>query len=121
MFDRSIISILFNGNSPGLRKIVSDPYCRGEIQVVKSLPRVIENWKSEKATAEYLEVEKKIRASQDSDAVLVSVDSMAALRRAYPNYFLDAKVFVNLMSETLKSTRSPPKRSGRQLSLFREK
>jgi len=76
---------------------------------------------SEKATAEYLEVEKKIRASQDSDAVLVSVDSMAALRRAYPNYFLDAKVFVNLMSETLKSTRSPPKRSGRQLSLFREK
>jgi hypothetical protein len=53
---------------------------------------------SEKATVEYLDVEKQIRASQDSDAVLVSVDSMAALRRAYPNYFLDTKVFVNLMS-----------------------
>jgi len=75
---------------------------------------------SEKATAEYLETEKKIRDSQDSDAVLVSVDSMAALRRAYPNYFLDTKVFLDLMSETLRSTRAPPKSSGRQLSLFRE-
>jgi hypothetical protein len=56
----------------------------------------------------------------DADAVLVSVDSMAALRRAYPNYFLDTKVFVDLMNETLKSTRGPPKRGGAQLSLFRE-
>jgi hypothetical protein len=75
---------------------------------------------SDKATAEYLEVEKKRKDSQDADAVLVSVDSMAALRRAYPNYFLDTKVFVDLMNETLKSTRGPPKRGGAQLSLFRE-
>jgi ppGpp synthetase/RelA/SpoT-type nucleotidyltranferase len=73
---------------------------------------------SEKATAEYLETEKKIRDSQDSDAVLVSVESMAALRRAYPNYFLDTKVFLDLLSETLRSTRAPPR--SRQLSLFRE-
>src|SRR5215467_5592335 len=44
MFDWSIISILFKGNSPGLRKIVGNPGRRGEIQLVKSLPRVIENW-----------------------------------------------------------------------------
>jgi hypothetical protein len=75
---------------------------------------------SDKATAKYLEVEKKIKDSKESDAVLVSVDSMAALRRAYPNYFLDTKVFVDLLNETLRSTRTPPKRSGRQLSLFRE-
>ena len=63
---------------------------------------------SNEATAKYLEVEKKIKDSKDTDAVLVSVDSMAALRRAYPNYFLDTKVFVDLMNETLK-TRTPPK------------
>jgi ppGpp synthetase/RelA/SpoT-type nucleotidyltranferase len=63
---------------------------------------------SNKATAKYLEVEQKIKDSKESDAVLVSVDSMAALRRAYPNYFLDTKVFVDLMNETLK-TRTPPK------------
>jgi hypothetical protein len=74
---------------------------------------------SDKATAKYLEVERQIKDSKESDAVLVSVDSMAALRRAYPNYFLDTKVFVDLMNETLKSTHTPPKRSGNQLSLFR--
>ena len=42
---------------------------------------------SDNATAKYLEVEKKIKNSQEADAVLVSADSMAALRRAYPNYF----------------------------------
>jgi hypothetical protein len=44
---------------------------------------------SDSATAKYLEVEKKIKDSQEADAVLVSVDSMAALRRAYPNYFFN--------------------------------
>ena len=29
-----------------------------------------------------------------SEAVLVSVESVDALRRAYPNYFLDTKVFL---------------------------
>jgi hypothetical protein len=50
---------------------------------------------SEKATAKYLEVEKKIKdTSPNSDAVLVSVDSMNSLRQAYPNYFLDTGVFL---------------------------
>jgi hypothetical protein len=66
---------------------------------------------SEKATNAYLDVERKIKNSgaRESDAVLVSVDSMDALRRAYPNYFLDTRVFVKLMNETLKSN-SPPKK-----------
>lgn len=45
------------------------------------------------ASADYLDVEKKI-AGSTTDAVLVSVDSMASLRRAYPNYFLDTQRFV---------------------------
>lgn len=45
-----------------------------------------------KAQVDYLTTEKIAGAS--GDAVLVSVDSMAALRRAYPNYFLDTKRFV---------------------------
>jgi len=46
-----------------------------------------------KAQLDYLTTEKEI-ATASGDAVLVSVDSMAALRRAYPNYFLDTKRFV---------------------------
>jgi hypothetical protein len=61
---------------------------------------------SEKATAKYLEVEKKIKeTSPNSDAVLVSVDSMNSLRQAYPNYFLDTGVFLGALNEIL----APPK------------
>jgi hypothetical protein len=57
---------------------------------------------SDKATAKYLEVEKKIKeSSPNSDAVLVSVDSMNSLRQAYPNYFLDTGVFLNVLDEIL--------------------
>jgi hypothetical protein len=52
-----------------------------------------------------LEVEKKLKEVPNSDAVLVSVDSMETLRRAYPNYFLDTGVFVDVMEEIL----APPR------------
>jgi Region found in RelA / SpoT proteins len=71
---------------------------------------------SETATNKYLETEKKLKNSPNADAVLVSVDSMDALRRAYPNYFLDTGVFVKLMNEALKTTKKPSLSSA-QLSL----
>ena len=46
-----------------------------------------------KASSDYLAIEKKSRGT-GTDAVLVSVESMASLRRAYPNYFLDTAKFV---------------------------
>jgi hypothetical protein len=48
----------------------------------------------EKASREYLSVERDIAERPGADAVLVSVESLAALRRAYPNYFLDTHVFI---------------------------
>lgn len=53
----------------------------------------------ERASSEYLEAEKRL--SDTGDAVLVSVDSIAALRRAYPNYYLDTDVFVQLVEDVL--------------------
>ena len=50
----------------------------------------------QEASARYIEVEKEIKGT-DKDAVLVSVDSITALNRAYPNYFLDTHVFVSLL------------------------
>ena len=52
------------------------------------------------ATRLYADVEKKI-AETGGDAVLVSVDSLAALRRAYPNYFLDTRVFIGLLDDAI--------------------
>lgn len=41
--------------------------------------------------------------AESSPAVLVTVDSIEALRRAYPNYFLDVGEFVEHLKDTLKS------------------
>jgi len=56
----------------------------------------------ERATSEYLEVEKKISKEAGAEAVLVSVDSLAVLRRAYPNYFLDTALFLEEVKEAIK-------------------
>lgn len=54
----------------------------------------------EKATKDYLDAEKNLTGT--SDAVLVSVESMASLRRAYPNYFLDTNRFVEAVNLALE-------------------
>ncbi|MBR0995232.1 hypothetical protein JQ580_31435 [Bradyrhizobium japonicum] len=72
---------------------------------------------SDKATAKYLEVEKKIKeASPNSDAVLVSVDSMNSLRQAYPNYFLDTGVFLGVLQEILAPPRKMPLKRTRKVT-----
>lgn len=53
------------------------------------------------AQSDYLEVEKRTKDTL-SDAVLVSVDSLAALQKAYPNYFLDTRVFIGLVRDALE-------------------
>jgi ppGpp synthetase/RelA/SpoT-type nucleotidyltranferase len=50
----------------------------------------------EQANKEYMEAERN-----GADAVLVSVESLAALRRAYPNYFLDTRVFLTALQQAI--------------------
>lgn len=47
------------------------------------------------ATHEYLKAERAIADRPGAEAVLVSVGSLRSLRRAYPNYFLDTRVFLD--------------------------
>jgi ppGpp synthetase/RelA/SpoT-type nucleotidyltranferase len=56
---------------------------------------------AEKAQQSYLEAERKAKETPGTDAVLVSVDSLAALPRAYPNYFADTRIFVQLLKQVL--------------------
>jgi hypothetical protein len=55
----------------------------------------------EEASKAYLEAEKAVKQRPGTDAVLVSVDSIAALERAYPNYFADTRIFLELLDQTL--------------------
>lgn len=52
------------------------------------------------ATNEYLKSEQNKTRSQD--IVLVSTQSLAELRKAYPNYFIDASEFIKLLRRTFK-------------------
>jgi hypothetical protein len=54
------------------------------------------------AAEDYLAAERRFSESGGGgDAVLVSVDSLASLRRAYPNYYLDTNMFVELTEKAL--------------------
>jgi ppGpp synthetase/RelA/SpoT-type nucleotidyltranferase len=58
---------------------------------------------SETASREYLasELQARLGSFDERDAVLVSVDSLKALRAAYPNYFADTKRFVGEVRRAL--------------------
>lgn len=55
-----------------------------------------------KASEEYLRIEREI-VNNNSDAVLVSAESLDALKRAYPNYYLDTNLFLNIVEEVVNS------------------
>jgi ppGpp synthetase/RelA/SpoT-type nucleotidyltranferase len=55
-----------------------------------------------KASEDYLAAERSLVAGPAwRDAVLVSVESVAALKRAYPNYFLDTKRFITAVGHAI--------------------
>lgn len=53
------------------------------------------------ATKHYLDIERTLDEETGAEAVLVSVDSIAALKRAYPNYFLDTRAFLSAVQRAL--------------------
>jgi hypothetical protein len=54
------------------------------------------------ATEAYDEMERVTASEESIDVVLVSVDSLTSLRRAYPNYFLDTATFVDLVRSAIE-------------------
>jgi hypothetical protein len=56
----------------------------------------------EQATLDYAAVEERTKAGEPVEAVLVSAGPIAALRQAYPNYFLDTQSFVAVMNYVIE-------------------
>ncbi len=46
-----------------------------------------------------------IKNKEDRDIVLVSADTTKELRKAYPNYFLDAREFINTLNKYFRENR----------------
>lgn len=55
----------------------------------------------ELASQAYLDLERTIGGSPESEAVLVSVDSLQSLQTAFPNYFLDTKLFIEAVNKAV--------------------
>lgn len=60
------------------------------------------------ATIDYAAVEERTRAGERVEAVLVAAGPVAALRRAYPNYFLDTQAFVTEMHAVITEANAAP-------------
>ena len=54
------------------------------------------------ATYDYLEAEEEIVEGSQKQAVLVATASVEALRRAYPNFFLDTREFLKILKDIEK-------------------
>lgn len=60
---------------------------------------------AQEAEEEYARAEELTKGKRETDAVLVSVESVNALSKAYPNYFADTGLFSALMKQTISGRR----------------
>ena len=72
----------------------------------------------EEADKRYSEAEARKSKQGGSDAVLVSVESINSLSKAYPNYFADTRIFVELLSQALSGRSRSIAVPDRQLELL---
>ncbi len=59
-----------------------------------------------KASEAYMVAEKAARDKPERQTVLVSVDTLAGLRRAYPNFFLDTAAFIQAVQQAIGNSGS---------------
>lgn len=61
----------------------------------------------DQANLDYAAVEERTRNGEPVEAVLVSAGPIDALRKAYPNYFLDTQVFVEQIRKVINKATKP--------------
>jgi hypothetical protein len=64
---------------------------------------------SEEAARRYEDIEKQTIDRPNIQAVQVSVESLGALREAYPNYYMDTARFVGILQGFLRATKAHKK------------
>lgn len=63
---------------------------------------------SAEANRQYTKLESEVPEESGLQVVLVSVENISALKRAYPNYFLDTNTFAQVVNRVLKSELPDP-------------
>jgi hypothetical protein len=68
----------------------------------------------EEANTAYSEVEKRGQKGEPVEAVLVSAGPIEALKKAYPNYFLDTHEFIRQIEKVIEEANEPKKPAKRK-------
>jgi ppGpp synthetase/RelA/SpoT-type nucleotidyltranferase len=100
---------LLEGISAGIHIAANIPAAASYILILNPDDRsteVIGFDNEESAAQRYLEIERSTLGDTSVQAVMVSVDSVDALREAYPNYYLDTARFIGILKGFLESTES---------------
>lgn len=63
----------------------------------------------EQANADYSEIEARAQRGENIEAVLVSAGPVEALKKAYPNYFLDTAEFIAEIQRVIDEVRTAQK------------
>ena len=67
---------------------------------------------SQAANAKYTDLEQKFAGDSNEHVVLVKAGSVAAMKRSYPSFFLDAELFLRLVVEALEPRGLEAKKPG---------
>jgi hypothetical protein len=93
----------YSSTLQGLSQLRSGKYYLMQLDAstLETSVRVFTAAQTEQANAAYIELERSLPPNSGKQVVLVSVESLQALRQAYPNYFLDTAEFVLRVQEIL--------------------
>ncbi len=92
---RRALQVIGSDRSAGQYLLVLD-LKRGEVRI-----RPYDKRHTPEVAEEYLAAEKEARANTNLQAVLVSTNSAAALKSAYPNYYLDMSAFLDIVKKAI--------------------
>ena len=84
------------------KKISSNDYLLLELNILERKVSIKQYETREEIEVLYAFLENKYKDDHDRDVVMVSVEGMKNLKKAYPNYFLDAGDFVKTIENLIK-------------------
>ncbi|WP_300452958.1 RelA/SpoT domain-containing protein [Fusobacterium sp.] len=96
------VSVITNNLNKLSKEPFKNDYLLLELNIPERKVSVRQYETKEEIELLYSSLENKYRNTHDKDVVMVSVEGMKNIRKAYPNYFLDAKDFVRTIESLIK-------------------
>lgn len=97
IFDKLLSVSVITNSASRIASITPSDYLILILDIAEKEIRVKTFEDKEDAEAMYKHYEEQTQNDSGKDVVMVSIEDIGSLKKAYPNYFLDAKGFVNMI------------------------